>query len=337
MNTEIVVKDEQLTFSIEDDDFYKANVDVHYTFFNPLSKNITTQVAFPYSGHSSANPFQVTVDGKNLEPQSLVRIEDRKRYERFLQTFAAEKTIMVDPVTGDINDDWGHDGSYDVQLVVFPLTFEALQEKDVRIHYQQMAGTDNVLYMNPVKLYQYYLLPASAWKMFQHLHVTIITPQDVFFAANLPFEQMAGADQKNRWEGDFPSLPKVNLAFSIMTREGLLWNIASREFYDSIVLLLITLIGAVITIFLAIQFHRTKKWWLHWLIGPIATSAAVTAAVIQFILLLIFAVPIFSRSTWIGSYGIIATFFLTIFFGGSFYVITSIVIHILAKMKQKNA
>lgn len=335
MNSEIEVQAEELTFTLEAEALHKAQVDVHYTFVNPTPEKVVTQVAFPYSGNSSGKSFQVTVDGKPLQPDSIAAIADKARYTDFLHTFQAEKTIMVDPVTGEMTDDWKSDRSPNVQLVVFPLTFAAQTETDVQIRYEQTAGTDNARYINPIKFYQYELLPASAWKKFQRLHVTIIAPGHVFFAANLPFSPMGEQDGTMIWEATFTSLPKTNLAFSLMTQEGLLWNIASKDFYDTIGLLLVMAWSAAATLFLTIQFNRKQKWWLSWLVGPIATSLAVAFSIFFLILWLYLLLPVFSRSAWLGTYGVIFTPIVVVFFSGCFYIAASIGFFVLTKIRQR--
>jgi hypothetical protein len=320
----VQVKEEKLQFVLHDEG-RPADVFVQYTFLNPTTETIETYLAFPYTPPYHSPPPRIFINDKE-QSQAQVQVElQEENFTGFMSRFQADTFIHIDPITGEMEDDWqGYDMIEESYVATFKVSFPANQETTLRIHYQQEYGMDTSSYIQPVHLYQYLLQPASAWKEFHHLQIIIAVPKNHYFSSNLPLQSsgerggwLPGAKEVegnpgawNFYQGEFQSLPKENLAFSTMTKDDLLFGMVSKQEYDVLVFLILWCVSTLAAIGAVYLITRVRKWWLYWLLGPVLSFIAVNIITILFYALFISLVPVAQNGDLVGGYNFIITFFL---------------------------
>jgi hypothetical protein len=344
---EILVKEEKLQFVLHGEN-KPADVMVQYTFSNPTSENIDTYLAFPYTPPYHSSPPRIFVNDKE-QSQAEVKVElEEENFTGFLSQFHAGTFIHIDPITGAKDNDWqGYDMIEESYVATFKLSFPPNQETTLRIEYQQEYGMDKSSYIQPVHLYQYLLQPASAWKEFHHLQINIAVPKNHYFSSNLPIKNTDSVDgwlpmpkevkdnlrSWDYYQGEFESLPSDNLAFSTMTKEDLLFGMVSKQEYDLMGFLVLWLVSTITSFGAVYLITRVRKWWLHWLIGPILSFIVVNIITFLFYALFIELVPVAQNGDLVGGYNFIITFFLLDIY--IFFIYFVILIFVLIKRKWR--
>lgn len=346
----IVVKEEKLQFVLHE--AYKpADVVVQYTFLNPTDKPIDAYLAFPYTPDVPDSVPRVFINGVELPKSSIEINKEDRELDRFLEAFNSAAVVHVDPVTGKHLDDWkGYDTIDDSDIATFKVPFPASQETSLRIQYQQDFGTDKKDYIQPIRIYQYLLQPASAWKEFHHLQISIAVPKNHYFASNLSIKQVNGDSivwlslpedvkgNEEKWDyfhGEFEALPKGNLAFSTMNKQDLLFGLVKKDDYDLLGFIFLGVVATAANIGMALLISRIKKWWMHWLLGPVLSFIVTNTITFLTYALFINLVTLAINGELLGGYGFIITFLLFIFYNAVIYFPTLGIILLIKKWRNR--
>lgn len=224
------LKDYQIQFMLAKDDLGKAVADIRYVIANPSNETITLPVTFPYTNFEAIKDFQIIEDGKPITLKQFTPITDQDKYQANLKKYEADKWLLVDPVTANVEERQATLQA-NGKVMVLPLQIGPNQQKTLHVQFVQQAGIDQLNYDRNVMMYQYLLLPASAWRHLESMQIRIITPKEIAFATNLPLKKkpLAGTadaqlpqqvqddhDAWDVWELKFAGVPSMNLAFSAM-------------------------------------------------------------------------------------------------------------------------
>lgn len=354
-DTPIQVDEEHLQFVVDSDKTPSlASVQVHYRMSNPTNEPQLLNVAFPLRSKVAAsdpNGFKVAVNGQPLAEESIVEVTDSRLYDSFVKRYEGYQVAMVDPATGDIDPDWEKMDTYGIRAFTFPIAFEANSSSDITVTYNMLPGVDRKRYIEPVKLYQYLLLPASAWKQFGKLTVQVAVPNTSMFQMSLPGARLvsnqdayyfplpdnvrSNAGQWQIWRAESDGLPKSNLTFSVMAGERLLFDKANRGFYDGIVIISLFLFCSLFALLLAYLLTRSKAWWLRWIIGIVAAPLTGLAISIAIGVMLVWAYPIFGNTTWLSSFGWILTIAFGFIWTSFIYLVTVGIITFVQTRKSR--
>jgi len=351
----IQVDEEHLQFIVNDSGMLSsATVQVHYRMSNPTNEPQQLSVAFPFRTKATASGltgFQVNVNGQPLLQDSMVEVTDSRRYDAFLKRYGVYQVAMVDPETGEVDPEWEKMDTNGIRVFTFPLSFAAYSSSDITVTYDMLPGVDRKRYIEPVKVYQYLLLPASAWKQFGKLTVQVAVPNTSKLRMSLPGARQvsahdayyfplpdnvrSNAGQWQIWRAESDGLPKSNLSFSVMAGERLLFDKANRGFYDGIVMISLFLFCSLFALLLAFLLTRSKAWWLRWIIGIVA--APLTGLVISIAsgAMLISAYPIFGNTTWLSSFGWILTIAFGFIWTSFIYLVTVGIITFVQTRKSR--
>ncbi|MDZ5473048.1 hypothetical protein SM124_15120 [Bacillus sp. 31A1R] len=333
-NHSIMVKEEKLQFILREDKS-EANVTVKYAFYNPTEHKEEIVLAFPYTPSKYKEIPKLLVNGKLYQEKDISIYEKREEYESFLDWFDSTSFLYVDPITGQMLEDWdAYDVIEEAQIVTFQVNFPPKEEVTIQLEYTQEAGIDKESYINPVYLYQYLLQPASAWKEFHHLEVLMVVPKGQYFGANLPislyqgslesFELLPGEILNNEqaWDvyiGVFDTLPSANLAFSTISTKGTAFGIMNKGIYDLLGMILLWGTSTMLVFLMARLFNRSTKWWVKWVIGPVLSFGLVNILVFIIYGMFIEIVPSATNGDWVGGYSFIFVAFLLIIYNGLIY------------------
>jgi hypothetical protein len=323
----IIVQEERLQF-ILNNTLRPAEVVVQYTFHNPTDQEIESLLAFPFTPFSHEATARIFVGNQEIPNDQTVVYVNKSDYADMLTEFKSDTFTFIDPVTKEIDEDWDH---YDIieesKVVTFTVPFKANDETVVRLEYKQAYGTDKYSYINRVHAYQYLLQPASKWKEFHNLHITMVVPKDNYFASNLPIEKYSGsltelpllpsaiANDLGAWDiykGYFETLPKENLAFSTMSSENIHFGEVEQDFYnmfDHAILLGLATFFLLILVFL---FNRVKRGWIRWFVGSITAFFVTLSLTFLSYGFLTKLFPFVGHGIFEGEYGFFFTFFFLI-------------------------
>ena len=348
-NSPIIVKDEKLSFILSQEN-REAEVHVTYTFHNPTDTKNDTLLAFPYTSSDSVEGVSISVDGVKLSQDRITTYEHKSDYQSFLKAFDSTSFLYVDPVTGEQIKNWsGYDMVAEAKVITFPVSFPPKTDVIIELTYKQGSGIDQTSYINKTYLYQYLLQPAKAWKEFHNLEVFVFVQKGSYFSSNIPIKKYSGVfkntidssdvlSDENEWDvyrGEFNELPAVNLAFSTMSKDGLLFGIVNRNFYDAIGTGILWGISTIIILCMVYMIHGVKKWWIRWLIGPILSFVVTNLVIFTFYALFIHFIPAVVNGNWIGGYGVIITFFFLILYNAILYFPVMIISQYLKCRKDK--
>ncbi|OZM56169.1 hypothetical protein CIB95_13790 [Lottiidibacillus patelloidae] len=322
-DTPIIVQEEKLQFVLQDG-FAPAEVTVEYTFYNPTNEVVEEILAFPFHSFGNGENIQISIDGELLSDEMIEIEQERERYEDFLKEFGANGYTYIDPITGSKNKDWKNYDMIELSTIAtFPVIFPPASKVIVRLQYKQSFGMDDHQYINDVYIYEYLLQPATVWKEFHNLSINILVPKDSYFASNLNFTinnhlvPSSKTFDKNKYDiysATYATLPDENLTFSYMSKKGLIGNIVDKSSYDFIAFLFLFFIATLLLLLVVYLMTRVNKWWIHWLIGPIASVFSVSFIVLFTYLIFVELFPIFANGEWLGGYGFIITYLLLVLY-----------------------
>lgn len=98
-NETISMEDEQIIVDLFKDDYYHAHIEVHYTFKNTTSQNISVETGFPQIDSIAGNlkNFKVLVDGVETVTKDVKGIlnEENGIWKVYTMNFAPNQTILV--------------------------------------------------------------------------------------------------------------------------------------------------------------------------------------------------------------------------------------------------
>lgn len=331
----IIVEQEQLQFFIRDS-YQAAHVFVNYEFYNPLDEEIQSWLAFPYTPRNNQRP-QIFVNDIEIHEDDLMIHDSELTNEPFLQAFHSTNFIHIDPVTGEIKPNWNeYDIVSEAKIISFPVIFLPQEHVQLTLKYEQNFGVDKKKYIQPIHLFEYFLQPASAWKEFHDLTISVIVPSNSYYSSsletikvpknewkeqsfNIPSEVVAAPSEWEIYKGIFATLPADNFAFSYLKKEGLLLGVVHKEFYDVLGISVLLISGFLFALIVSVLLTRFKKWIVLWIIGPIVSFLICFFGTLLLYSLYIFMIPASVNSNWLGGYGFIVTLFLLVIYSFSIY------------------
>ena len=235
---QVHVTGEVLRFDVADD-LKTAAVTARYAMENRGGELRDFPVVFVWqNGHRGGVAPSVTWNGQPVASRQLdtAGLTQLQMQQMARDWFAME--TLIDPVTGAtyqhdqyaMNDLMGY--------LVFALNMAASSTGTLEVSYTQTAAWDKSRYTHEVLGYQYLLLPAKGWASFGPLVIRVKAPgpDGTFFASTLPLRWEGG-----EYRGEFPGLPEQNLAFSFMSRKGIIGRVAKSGpyYWFSFVLVLV--------------------------------------------------------------------------------------------------
>lgn len=239
---------------------YAANVTARYEMENRGGALTDFPVAFALQGNGgSQHDLNVTWNGKPLSVilRETGGLSDEQRREMDQAWTAMD--FVVDPVSGESRKFQGAFGHNLLSLGLFNLSMDAGAKGTLEVTYEGRAAMDRTVYAYPVYHFQYLLLPARSWASFGPLEIRVqgADPKATFFKSNLPFTYQDG-----EWRASFNGLPDQNLAFSVMSRKGIIGNMATSGPYQFAQFILYSLIVTLIAIGLGkwCAVIRKKAW-----------------------------------------------------------------------------
>jgi len=186
---------------------------------------------------ASASPV-VTWNGQPVRSQILDLSPLSGAELQQMETAWSAMDEVADPVTGEMVEFRSYEGNRTVTFLGFSLDVPANSTGVLQVTYEHAAAMDKTTgYLHPVYAYQYLLLPAKSWASFGPLEIEVKAPgpDESFFKSNLPLT----------WDGEayrasLPGLPDQNLAFSLMSRKGVIgnWSRPAPYYWLSFLLLL---------------------------------------------------------------------------------------------------
>lgn len=233
---------ESLQFDVADD-LRTADVTARYAMANRGGELRSFPVVFVWqNGRPGGQPPAVTWNG---EPVASRQVETTGLTQPQLQQMAQAWSAMdslIDPVTGQGYSDPEYVWSDRIGYLVFDLNMAASSTGTLEVRYRHTAAWDRTRYTHDVYSYQYLLLPAKGWASFGPLEIRVKAPgpERTFFASTLPLRWEGG-----EYRGEFPGLPEQNLAFSFMSRRGIIGHVAKSGPYYWFSFALV-LVGAVL-------------------------------------------------------------------------------------------
>lgn len=196
-------------------------------------------VIFVWQARSGRNPSPVvTWNGQPVASQILDLSALSSAEMEQMKTAWTAMDQVADPVSGEMVAFRPYEGNLAVTFLSFSLDIPANSAGVLEVSYEHTAAMNRAGYIHRMYAYQYLLLPAKSWASFGPLEIEVKAPgpDAIFFKANLPL----------KWDGDayrasLPGLPDQNLAFSVMSREGVIgnWSRPAPYYWISFVMLLI--------------------------------------------------------------------------------------------------
>lgn len=229
---------EHLSFDLADH-LGRATVTARYDMANRGEALKDFAVIFVWQARSGTNPSpSVTWNGQPVTSQILDLSPLSGAELQQMQTAWTAMNQVADVLTGEMVAFHPYEGNLEVQFLGFRLDVPANSAGVLEVRYEHSAAMDRTGYLHPVYAYQYLLLPAKSWASFGPLEIEVKAPgpDAALLASNLPLQ----------WDGDayrasLPGLPDQNLAFSVMSRKGVIgsWVTPAPYYWLSFLLLLI--------------------------------------------------------------------------------------------------
>lgn len=272
-SSQVHVRKETLRFDVKGDDgaYGKARVSARYEMENagPALTDFPVLFVIEDAGGSERN-LKVTWKGAAVEAQPLeTNALSQQEQAEVSSAWGALRTVM-DPVTGEKQTMQDYFGQHELHFVQFALDLPAGLTATLEVSFDQTAAADRTARIHPLYHYQYLILPAKSWASFGPLEVAVRAPgpEKAFFASNLPMTY-DGAEYK----ASFPGLPPEDLAFSFMSKRGLVGSMVTTGPYYLFAFGLLLIIAGLL------------GWGIGWLAGLIrhkgwSVGAAVAGALL---------------------------------------------------------
>jgi hypothetical protein len=247
----IAVVREELRFDLTDD-LGSAQVTARYDLGNQggdLKEFPVIFVLQDANGHREEPPV-VTLNGKPVA-SALLSTEKLTAEQQDLMAKAwSASDQVVDPVTGERYSTKDFFGKPEVQYTQFALDLTGGAAGMLEVSYRHHPASDKNRSIHPIYHYQYLLLPAKGWAAFGplELRVKAPAPDQAYFASTLPMQYQDG-----EYRASFSGLPDQNLAFSLMSRKGIIagWTEPGPYFWLAFVLVLL----------LSVPVGIALGWW----------------------------------------------------------------------------
>ena len=218
-SSQVHVLNESLSFDLAES-LSAATVTARYTMENRGEALRDFPVLFVIQdrdGYEGERPVTVTWNGQML-PVTLLGEQEAAgaKAEEVRQAWGAMEATF-DPVTGAFYTEPFY-GTPGLSYLQFPLNLAA-GAGGVLETYHHAAAEDRTRYAHRLYHYHYLLSPAKGWASFGPVEIRIKAPgpKQAFFGANLDFTYIDG-----EYRAELPGLPDENLAFGVMSREGLI-------------------------------------------------------------------------------------------------------------------
>ena len=224
-----------------------AEVQWRYEMRNNSAKASDTEMLFLIQSRTNGIHPEILVDDVAIPFErfpdnggGLRNLHDVKSIWR-----AQARLPLLDPLTAQEVPDplGGLDYADNLTVLLFRVPFAPGAAHRVTVRHMHEAGWDGNLNLRPnrVYFYEYLLAPASYWNSHGPLTVTILPAQQVYFVANLPFEQ-----EGHGYRSTFDGLPGHDLTFSVMSTKGMIPGITGHDAYPVLLTILSILIGIVL-------------------------------------------------------------------------------------------
>ncbi|HHT02369.1 MAG TPA: hypothetical protein GXZ96_06775 [Firmicutes bacterium] len=135
--------------------------------------------------------------------------------------WVGERMGFLDPVNGQSYSAQSYGGPQAIRFTEFEISFRPGQERLLQVSYEMAAAVDRVKRLNEIYNYQYLFHPARAWAGYGQLRVSVQAPKNIYWASNLPFEEVRSAGRGTKLEMAYPQLPGGNLAIAVMEKGAL--------------------------------------------------------------------------------------------------------------------
>lgn len=221
------VKREQLRFDLVKE-LDQAKVTARYEMENRGGALSGFPVVFVVQqGYGIQEPLKAIWDGKPLNVAPVATEQLNAEQLRQMATAWTAMDVIIDPVTGDQYSNKDFFGPKNLQLFQFKLDVPAGASGALEVKYTHHAAEDRNRHAHWIYHYQYLLLPAKGWASFGPLEITVKPAGgDLYFASTLPLQLEGG-----EYRATFPGLPDQNLAFGVMSKQGLVGNMADPAPY----------------------------------------------------------------------------------------------------------
>ncbi|MCY6485685.1 hypothetical protein OW763_15250 [Clostridium aestuarii] len=275
----IEILSEKLIYDINTDRYSTAKVTAIYNMKNVTNQIQNIPVAFPFvGGHlntwekdKQSQNIIVTFDGNKIEKtikkidtlsfDSTDGFEGKGLYKKIdsntcgnlsFKDILAEMDKSLNNSDFNIKDYEKNDNNNEiVELILFNLTLQPNTEHKLKVSYYQEGGRDRYESGDPhvynKYIYYYFLEPASYWKDFNDLNITIKVPKD-FTLTNSTLD-LKNAEE-NIYEGQFKKLPKENLVFEISKNQNIINKTVNNKLF------IFSL--AIITLLLIFKYKKRK-------------------------------------------------------------------------------
>lgn len=275
----VEILSEELIYDIDEEQHDWAKVTAIYTMKNVSHEIQKLSVAFPFVGaylnscgedQHSKNTI-VTLDGNSIN-KKIKRIDNlgfdstdgmkgKGLYRK--SDGKAMADLLFEDILAEMNQsanepDYTIENAEEnqdeiVELILFELTLQPDTDHKLVVSYIQEGGKDryesNSAYEYNKYMYYYFLEPASYWKDFSHLSITIHVPED-YSMANCTLDLKGNGE--NTYNGYFEKMPEDNLFFEITKKENIIDSFNNNRW-------LLLMVIASILIIISLLIHRHKK------------------------------------------------------------------------------
>ncbi|GAU79150.1 hypothetical protein [Fusibacter sp. 3D3] len=105
-------------------------------------------------------------------------------------------------------------------LLSYDIAFKPVQKREITVAYQMKGTFDKRNSSEPTYTFEYFLKPASYWKAFDQLDLTINlkAPYEYILSSSLPLTRKSSENQIS-YHANFDQLPEEDLTFTVYTSE----------------------------------------------------------------------------------------------------------------------
>lgn len=289
-NNQVAVTHEELNYKVftadklgsdgepaDGNSLFYAEVSAKYFFLNEGTETEEVTIAFPFdsaSAEASENSVIVLMNGDEV-PHQVLKIDNSSEHTNV--TYTANNNVKWDPFEvpsfADVlelmnNPSVIYTGGYTntaLHLIIFEVPFTAGKEHVLEVKYvtraSKMREVKSALfhkYGEWEAVFHYFLEPASYWKSFENIDVSIEVPMG-FEIGKISLLDIKKIDERH-YTGSFETLPKENLVFTVKESE------TNKSIVDGITLsdlirffAIFTVILVALAIGILLKF-KIRKW-----------------------------------------------------------------------------
>lgn len=219
-------------------EYRAANVTAEYDMENRGGELRSFQVAFVIQDTSRGGESGPVHALWNGQPLAVAESESGPA-----EAMAAWEPIqdVIDPVSRERYSIDTFFGNTRLRFARFALDLPAGAKGTLTVSYRQRPATDADRRANVTYHYQYLLTPAKGWASFGPVEIRVALPEgesSPYFATTIPMQQ-----EEREYVASLPGLPQENLAFAVMSREGLLLGMTDPGAYFWLAFVLVLLLA----------------------------------------------------------------------------------------------